>query len=170
MLPCGQFINFLKWSNGWHHPWGLWGDCWFACEHSLDNEEPDWGTAISETFVIFPTGQSPILVTPLTRQPHTPSHTQWVQLGGPGGDNWRWHWCHFGRHSLPRLPVSPPIKRQRRRDTEPQVPTSLADKSNLSPWPLTPEVAMEPSSRGVDVACWDCSQQGGVNMGCCENY
>lgn len=51
-----------------------------------------------------------------------------------------------------------------RGDTEPQVPTSLADKSNLSPWPLTLEVAMEPWSRDIDGACWDDSQRGWVNM------
>lgn len=56
-------------------------------------------------------------------------------------------------------------ERQRRRDTEPQVPTSLADKSNLSLRPLTPEVAMEPSSRGIDGACWDRSLQGGAGAG-----
>ena len=50
-----------------------------------------------------------------------------------GGDEWRWHSCHLaGIHSRRR-----DAERQRRRDPEPQVPTSLADKSNLSPWPLT---------------------------------
>lgn len=95
---------------------------------------------------------------------------------------WRpgWRWVKMalvslGRHSEPLLTPAFPLHRgdagrQRRRDTEPQVPTPLADKSNLSLWPLTLEVAMEPSSRGIDGACWDCSQQGWVNMGCCENY
>lgn len=29
-----------------------------ACEYWFDNEEPDWGTAILEPFVIFPTGSN----------------------------------------------------------------------------------------------------------------
>lgn len=52
-------------------------------------------------------------------------------------------------------------ERKRCRDSEPQVPTSLADKSNLSVQPLTPEVAMEPSSQAVDGACWDAGWRGG---------
>lgn len=50
-------VSLSKRSDGEHHPSGLWADCGFACEHLLDNEEPGGETAISEPFVIFPTGQ-----------------------------------------------------------------------------------------------------------------
>lgn len=40
-----------------------------------------WGTAISEPFVIFSTGQKLIRVTPLTRQPRNPS---WIEVTEDG--------------------------------------------------------------------------------------
>lgn len=170
VLACRQSIKRLKRTYGERHPWGLWGDCRFACEHLSDNEEPDWGTAISEPFVIFPTGQNLIGVTlpPGNLTLHPTLKEAAVKTSGDGtGVTWK----AFIVAAPPRLRLhTGDAESQRRRDTEPQVPTSLADKSNLSLWPLTRGVAMEPSSRGRDGACWDCSQQGRVNMGCCENY
>lgn len=117
--PCcrtGPFINSFEWNNGRHHPWGLWGDCWFACEHSLDNEEPDWGTAISETFVIIPTGQSPTAGHPshsrLTLNELRSEARPEITEDGIGVT-----WQPF------TAAAHPPFKRQRRRDAEPQVPT-----------------------------------------------
>lgn len=80
-------------------------------------------------------------------------------------------WQAFRAAAAPCPPLHRGTQRdKRRRDKQPQVSTSLADKSNLSPWPLTLEVAMEPCSRVVDAARWDYSQQGRANMGCCESY
>lgn len=101
--------------------------------------------------------------------PSASDAAQSAQLGGCG-EEWRWHWCHLAgiQSSLPPPCLSlhrGDTERKRWRDMEPQVPTSLADKSNLSLWPLTPEVAMEPSSQvslyrwsmvGYVTAAWGC--------------
>lgn len=119
--PCwrkGPFINSFKWNNGRHHPWGLWGDCWFACEHSLDKEEPDWGTAISETFVIIPTGQSPSAGHP--SHPATSHSRLTLNELSPEArprDKWRWHWCHLAGIHGSRSPPSLLPSRDRGRET-----------------------------------------------------
>lgn len=62
------------------------------------------------------------------------------------------------------------MEKKRWRDMEPQVSTSLADKSKLSLRPLTLEVAMEPSSQAIDGACRGGGfTRVGVNMSCNEN-
>lgn len=61
-----------------HHPLSAWG--------ALHNEEPDWGTAISEPFVIFPTGQNLIQATSPAPQQCALSSTERAQLRGCGGD------------------------------------------------------------------------------------
>lgn len=118
-----------------------------------DTSRGQTGGQQSETFVILPVyciqvvppAQHPVLDSKCAVQKRQQRRVKMalVSLGSHS----------FWRSSPPVFDFTGETWRKRGGDMQPQVSTSLADKSKLSLRPLTLEVAMEPSSQAIDGAC-----------------
>lgn len=168
---AGNPSHSAKWKYGAHRPQGLWGNC-LICMWTLTRQ---WGARLGDSnfgAVCY----LPYRAEPNASSPSHPSHLNsaaWRPGVEMSEDGIRVTWQAF-------IAAAPPpprrlrrrrgdAERQRRRDTEPQVPTSLADKSNLSPRPLTPggcHGAFQSRRRWVHAGI--APSRVDANMGCCE--